>query len=193
MRSFLLAAAAATLMSGCASTPQAKFYTLGARPAQENAQTAPARLSISIDAVTVPELVDRPQMVVRIDATQVRIDEYARWAEPLKSQITNVLVADLAQALPGALVTGYGQWAGEAQSYHLQIDVQSFESAADMATIGTVWTVRSPKKGSAVSGRTVVHEPVSGQGYDALVDAHSRALAIISRDIAAAIRAGLAQ
>jgi len=122
MRSFLLAAAAATLMSGCASTPQAKFYTLGARPAQENAQTAPARLSISIDAVTVPELVDRPQMVVRIDATQVRIDEYARWAEPLKSQITNVLVADLAQALPGALVTGYGQWAGEAQSYHLQVD-----------------------------------------------------------------------
>ncbi len=105
-----------------------------------------------------------------------------------------MLAADLAQALPGALVAGFGQWAGVAQSFHLVVDVQSFESApGDTATLAVLWTVRSPKKGSSVSGRTVVHEPTNGPGYDALVDAHSRALASVSRDIAAVIRTGLAQ
>lgn len=194
MRSILLAAVAATLVSACASTPQAKFYTLGARAPQANVQAVPGPVSISIDAVTVPELVDRPQIVVRIDPTQVSIEEYARWAEPLKSQITNVLAADLAQALPGALVAGYGQWAGVPQSFHLNVEVQSFESAlGDTATLAALWTVRSPKKGSPVSGRTIVHEPTNGPGYDALVDAHSRALSVMSREIAAVIPSLISQ
>jgi hypothetical protein len=39
-----------------------------------------------------------------------------------------------------------------------------------------------------VSGRTTLREPVQGEGYDALAAAHSRALAGLSQDIAAAIR-----
>lgn len=189
MRSFLSIATLAVLISGCASSPQAKFYTLSARAQQEGVQTT-APVIIAIDTVTVPDLVDRPQIVVRIDATQVGIDEFARWAEPLKSQITRVLAADLAQSVPGALVSGDPQWAGEAQTYRVSVDVQSFESAlGDTATIVVLWTVRPPKAGEAVSGRSSVHEPASGQGYDALVDAHSRALATVSSDIARAIHA----
>jgi uncharacterized lipoprotein YmbA len=55
-------------VSGCANSPQAKFYTLSGRPLQERVQTA-ARVNIVIDAVTVPDLVDRPQFVVRIRVT----------------------------------------------------------------------------------------------------------------------------
>jgi len=39
------------------------------------------------------------------------------------------------------------------------------------------------------SGRTVAQEAAQGDSYDALAAAHSRALARMSRDIAAAIRA----
>ena len=39
------------------------------------------------------------------------------------------------------------------------------------------------------SGRTVAREAVQGEGFDALAAAHSRALAKMSADIAAAIRA----
>jgi uncharacterized lipoprotein YmbA len=191
MRFPLLVAASAVLTGGCADTPQAKFYTLSARPPQERAQTA-APVRISIESVTVPDLVDRPQIVVRVDATQVGIDEFARWAEPLKAQVTRVLAADLAQSVPGALVSGYPPWAGEARTYRVLVDVQSFESAlGDTATMVVLWTVHSPNPGDPVTGRTIVHEPTDGQGYDALVDAHSRALATVSADIARAIRATL--
>jgi uncharacterized lipoprotein YmbA len=191
MRSFSLTAALLLVMSGCTNSPQAKFYTLSARAPQERVQTA-TPVNIAIDAVTVPDLVDRPQFVVRIDATQVRIDEFARWAEPLKSQITRVLAADLAQSVPGALVSASSPRAEGAQTYHVWLDVQSFESApGEMASVAALWTVRPPKAGATVSGRTIVHEPAGAPGYDALVDAHSRALGTVSSDIASAIRSTL--
>jgi uncharacterized lipoprotein YmbA len=189
MRFLLPMVAMLVVVGGCRSSPQAMFYTLGATPPSASASARnSASVSIVVDAVTVPELVDRPQFVVRVDATQVRLDEYARWAEPLKSQISRVLVADLAQSMPGALVSGSSQWAGAVPTYRVSIDVQSFESAmGDTAMIAVLWTIRPPKQGAAVSGRTVVHEPANAPGYDALVDAHSRALAAVSRDIASAI------
>lgn len=191
-RAFSLAATMAVLvvLGGCAASPTSKFYTLS--PSQPPTQVAAARpLSIAIDAISVPDLVDRPQFVLKINADEVRIDEFSRWAEPLKSQIPRVLAADLAQSFPGALVSTYPQRSDEA-AYRVSVDVQTFESTpGDAVTVAALWSVRTPRKGATVSGRTVVHEPASGSGYEGLVDAHSRALATVSRDIAAAIRSTL--
>jgi hypothetical protein len=52
--------------------------------------------------------------------------------------------------------------------------------------------VRGPK-GAARSGRTVAREGVTDSSFDALAAAHSRALATVSEDIAAAIRAEAAR
>jgi uncharacterized lipoprotein YmbA len=179
------------LIGGCSTSPRASFYTLSAAPPpaggiQAAVQQPPLR--VTLDAITVPELVERPQFVLRTGATQVTIDEFARWADPLRSQISRVLAANLSQLLPGALVSGYAQAPDYAEEYRVRVDVQSFESApGEMATIAVLWSVRPPK-GATVSGRTIAHEPVSAPGYDALVDAHSRALATVSGDIANAIR-----
>ncbi|MBV8771344.1 MAG: hypothetical protein JO166_03270 [Deltaproteobacteria bacterium] len=40
------------------------------------------------------------------------------------------------------------------------------------------------------SGRTIANQTVQGQGFEALAVAHSLALTEVSKDIAAAIRAG---
>lgn len=180
-------AALALLASACASSPQATFYTLAARQPQERPQAA-GSVRISIDSVSVPDLVDRPQIVTRVDATQVNIEEFARWADPLEAQITRVLAADLAQSVPGALASGNLAWEAADETYHVSVDILSFESApGSMASIAALWTVRALKSGEPVSGRSMVHEPTDGQGYDALVQAHSRALAMVSSDIARAI------
>lgn len=180
-------AALAVLTSACASSPQATFYTLAAREPQERAQTAES-VRISIDSVSVPELVDRPQIVTRIDATQVDINEFARWADPLEAQITRVLATDLAQSVPGALASRNLDWEAPDETYHVSVDILSFESApGSMASIAALWTVRASKSGAPMSGRSMVHEPTDGQGYDALVQAHRRALATVSSDIARAI------
>ena len=194
MRTLLTTAVmlAAALANGCASSPQASFYTLSPGRAQEQTGTgtpAPATTwAIVMGAVTIPEIDDRPQFVRRVDPNRITLDEFSRWADPLKSQIRRVIAADLALQFPGALVSGYPQGVDAKLTYFVSVDVQSFESAPEAASVSVLWSVKPPKEGAPVSGRTVVSEPTGGQSNDALVAAHSRAMAAVSAAIATAIR-----
>jgi uncharacterized lipoprotein YmbA len=78
-------------------------------------------------------------------------------------------------------------------AYRVTVDIQRFESVpGEAATLDALWQVRrvgADTDAGATIGRTTLREPVQGEGYDALAAAHSRAIAGMSRDIAAAIRA----
>jgi uncharacterized lipoprotein YmbA len=188
-RLLLLMTCCATLTCGCASSPQSRFYTLSAQSSGPPAEApAPAPVTIVLTMVNVPEIVDRPQIVVRTSIDEVQFNEFDRWADSLKSQIRRVIVADLAAQFPGGIVYGSQGAVDLASAYQVSIEIQSFESApADAAAISMLWSIRPPK-GTSVNGRSVVHEPAGGPGYDMVVAAHSRALARASEDIAAAIR-----
>jgi len=181
-----LTSIALCFLAGCATSPASRFYTLSAVPVVEQRPSA-AHVEIAIDPVTVPELVDRSQIVTRVDANRVSIDEFARWAEPLKSQIPRVLAADLAQFIPGAIVSTYPQRVDD-NAYRVSMDVQSFDASTNGAvTLAVIWSIRPPNLGEKVSGRAVVHEIADRPGYDALIKAHSRALASVASDIAVAM------
>jgi uncharacterized lipoprotein YmbA len=186
---FLWTAILLTLFAGCATSPASKFYMLSPVQAVEQSveQSSDGHpITIAIDPVTVPELVDRSQIVTKLDANRVSIDEFARWAEPLKKQIPSVLAADLGRFIPGAIVSTYPQRVDD-NAYRISVDVEAFDSSANgTVTLAVIWSVRSPKGGENVSGRSVVHESAGGPGYDALVKAHSRALASVASDIAVA-------
>lgn len=180
---------AVVLFTACASSPQASFYTLSAQPLTQAAPVVSSGPSaIAIGAVTVQEIVDRPQIVVRTDANEVKFDEYARWADSLKNQIRRTVAADLAMQFPSAIVYGNAGAPDPASTYQVSVDVLSFESVpGTAATIVAQWSIRVPK-GEALNGRSVISEPTAGPGYDMLIAAHSRALARVSDDIAVAIR-----
>ena len=176
---------AAVVLAGCSSPPKTNFYTLSAAAAPARAD-ARSPYSVAIGPVGVPESLDRPQLVLRSGANQVAIAEFERWAGPLKSEIALAIAENLKPLLGGASVFTYPQGVGASVS--VSVDVQRFDSApGEAATIDVLWQVR-PAKGAARSGRSSVRE-AAGPGYDALVAAHGRALAAVSRDIAAAIRA----
>ena len=166
-------------LTACSSPPRERFYTLDVPETPVAADGAP---SITVGPVSIPELVDRPQFVVRVGSNQVAITEQARWAEPLRGAIARVVAANLAAALGARVV---GQRNGDAD-YRVTLDVQRFESG-DEALIDAAWTV-VPRNGERRSGRSVAREKPQRKEYDALVAAHSAALAAISREIAEAIR-----
>jgi len=188
-RAALLAVA---LLAGCGSSPKTNFYTLSSRTPPPAAPAAVAPYRVAIGAVAVPDVVDRPQLVTRSGANQLNLDEFSRWAEPLKSEIPRVIAANLSRELDGALVYTYPQSSTVAADCKVQIEVQRFDSVpGEAATVEVLWSVQ-PAKGQAKSGRAVVREAAGGAGNDALVAAHSRALAAVSVDIAAAVRAARA-
>jgi uncharacterized lipoprotein YmbA len=170
------------IVTACVGNPpRERFFTLEAPEPPIAAQTAP---TVSVGPVNVPDVVDRPQFVVRVGANQVSIAEQARWAEPLKSAIARVVAANLAGALSARVVSTREV----APDYRVILDVQRFESApGESVLIDSAWTI-VPKSGERRSGRSVVHQKTTGKDYDALAAAHSTALASISKEIAAAIR-----
>ena len=97
---------AVLVLAGCGSSPKANFYTLGSDAPPPRAPAAPYRIAIGI--VTVPDLIDRPQIVTRTGANQVTIDEFARWAEPLQGEIPRVIAANLADARTVAILAALG-------------------------------------------------------------------------------------
>lgn len=177
-------------LAGCASTPQEHFYTLGApvvvAAGLENQQ---AVVNVAIGPVTVPAIVDRPQMVLRLSDNQVLVMEQSRWAQPLEDELAQAVAADLAQQLGDLPVRVYPQNAGGDARYRVRIDVQRFESTPGAgAAIEILWAIRDAGNARLGEGRSVVREAAGDMGIDAVVAAHGRALAAVSRDIAAALR-----
>ncbi|MGA2788528.1 MAG: PqiC family protein [Verrucomicrobiota bacterium] len=183
---FLITCVAA-VAAGCASSPS-RFYTLNS---VANGDGSPApNYAVVVGPVSIPALVDRPQFVVQVATNRVQVDEFNRWAEPLNNNITRVVAGDLA-ALLGTPQVATAPLANFDPAYRVSIDIQRFESVRNKSVlVEAVWVVRRTTGGGATcSGRTVASEPVHGDGFDALAAAHSRALAKVSGDIAAVIRA----
>ncbi|WP_233873311.1 PqiC family protein [Paraburkholderia adhaesiva] len=176
-------------IAGCRS-PVATYYVMHG-DAQHADSPVPATMSVVVSPVTIPDVVDRPQIVTRTADNRIELNEFARWAEPLKADIARVIAADLAQRLNTARVSLYDLGAGAPPEWRVRVDIMSIDSVpGDAVTIDAQWAVRPPDSGATVLGKTVAREPVEGKDYAALVAAHERALGVISTDIAAAIRAG---
>jgi len=177
----------AAFAAGCSSTPPSNFYTLS----RTTAAAAPAsQLSVVVGPVSIPAIVDQPQMVVSTGANQIQIDEFHRWASPLASDISRVVAENLVTLLGTPRVSQFQQSLNAPGDYRVAIEVQSFVSEpGEAATLNAVWIVRRSKDGKSETGRTALREAATDKGYDALVAAHSRALARMSQDIADAVRA----
>ena len=185
-----VACLALLLAAACGSPPKERYYTLTAAPTAPAPAAGVSASSIAVGPVTLPEVLDQPQLVVQVAANQVAVYEFHRWASPLKSEIARVIAANLGQDLGTARVWAYAQTTLLNPDYQVLVDVQRIDPAlGDAVAIDALWTVRRAGGGAPKTGRSLVREPTSGAGFDALVAAYSRALARVSRDIDGAIRA----
>jgi uncharacterized protein len=176
----------AAIAVGCSTAPS-RFYSLTSTATADG--TPPTSAAVMVGPVTIPAAVDQPEFVVQVAPNRVQVDEFNRWVSPLNDSIAHAVAGDLVVLL-GTPEVANSQLANFAPDYRVTIDVQRFESIqGQAAVVEAVWTVRKTVGGEVRSGRTVAREPVQGQGFDALAAAHSQAIARMSGDIAAAIRA----
>lgn len=142
-RSVLSSAAASVLVLAACSSPRAAFYTLSPDATLERG-AADASVRVTVGPVTVPDLVDKPQIVTRRAQNEVIVNEYARWGEPLKENIARTLAADLSRLLGVDNVTVY-PYGADVKAYQVRVDVMRFESIpGDAVTLDAIWTIRAP-------------------------------------------------
>ena len=183
----ILIAFVAAAAVGCTASAPARFYNLDSTAKPDGAPAA--RAAVLVGPVSIPASVDQPEFVVQVAPNRVEVEEFNRWVAPLSDGIARAVAGDLTVLL-GTPDVATAPLANFNPSYWVTIDVQRFDSIRGQAALlEAVWTVRRTAGGETRSGRTVAREAVQGDGFDALAAAHSRALAKMSGDIAAAIRA----
>ena len=189
------------ILSACTSAPKTSYYFLSADP-NTSSLAKSNDLRVMVGPVTLPTLIDQPQLVVLDGKNQVNVFEFHRWAGSLKNDIGRVIAVNLSRDLDTTEVWNYSQSTQTQFNYQVFIDVQSLDSKRDEGvTVDVLWTIKptltkagemasskSKNKVPIMSGRSLVTEPVSSSGLDALVAAQSRAFSKVSKDIAKAIR-----
>ncbi len=145
--------------------------------------------AIAVGPITLPEMVDRPQLVVRVAANRVEILEAQRWAEPLKDEIPRLVARNLGRLLGSNRVSSYRQFAGAAPDYRVLLDIVRFDCLPGReVTVEAAWSLRRHAGGAARHGRSLLREQVQGEGYEPLVAALQRALVGLSGDLARAVQ-----
>jgi len=184
----------ALMIAGCrSSTPPVSFYTLASLPGIEmesHEQSAVSDITIGIGPVQLPQFLNRPQIVIRSGPNKLTVSEFHRWGGYLDQDFLRVLAQDISILLPTNRVIEF-PWENRADpDFRIAFNVQQFDGQpGNSVLLNVTWTIKEQKGTKALySKRSIIRQPVSGNDYEALIAAHSQALAALSREIAAAIK-----
>jgi uncharacterized protein len=189
-----LLTAGALALTGCAGVADpTRYYVLTATPAApgDSVRTTVSSTGVGVGPVVIPRYLDRAQIVTRGANDEVDISMYHRWAEPLESGIAQVLADDLAQQVGSERIAVF-PWRGAAArmlDYQVVVVVMRFEgSPGHQVMLDARWRLLGKDGKELVLKRSTINEPVTGNGYQALVLGMNRVLGTLAREIAAEIR-----
>jgi uncharacterized lipoprotein YmbA len=186
-------------LAGCVSlkrTPEARFFVL--RSVVEPPQAPPSVATgglVGVQPVRLPGHLERPQLVIWRAPSELYVDEFLRWSEPLDAGITRTLAEDLAALLPEQRVIRH-PWPGGAElrcRVAVEIEVFGQQQDGEIRLEGR-WALLPARvqRPLAFSSVSLTRGPLVAEGVAdprASVDAMSELIADLSRQIAAAVRA----
>ena len=176
-------------LSACAGkSASSKFYVLSSLP--QSALSPAEGTTIGVFPVAMPDYLDRPQIVTRVSENEIKIDEFSRWAEPLKESFTRALVQNLSTLLNTAKVIKTTGSTGFPMALQVGVEVVQFDGAlgGDVVLIVKWGLFGEEGKKLLLAKRSTFKEPTGAATYEALVAAESRIVAALSREVAEAIR-----
>jgi uncharacterized lipoprotein YmbA len=190
----------AVVIPGCANlgsgTAKSRYYVLSpaSPPAAQGAAAPAATLAapgpiVGVGPVEIPGYLDRPQMVTRTESTEITLEEFHRWAEPLGDMTARVLAQDIALSLPGSRTLLHPWGAAETVDARVQVTILRLDGFKGKdAVLEAAWLLSRGKGAPLLVRRSVLTETIGPDTYEALVAAWSRALAALGKEIAAAVR-----
>ena len=192
LRPLCMLLTAATLGSGCFGSKPTRFYMLssaGDRPATAVESTGVSRV-IAVGPVSIPDYVDRPQIVMRESANQVRLAGFDNWAGSLSDMVARVLLEDLTSQLPGDHIVAFPQGGAAVFDYRVAVQISRFDvntaGEAVVAASWRVWDQAGTKTRLSTSATT--HAESVGSTYQDRVAALSQAVADLGAEIARSLQ-----
>lgn len=195
MRNWTLAFVAAPLLvlSGCANDPPTNFYVLQALPetlTEEQQTEATKGIALGIGPVTLPQYLDRSQIVTRRSRNALTLEDFDQWAQPLTENFAKVLGQNLSLLIPTDRIAYFPWRRATRVDFQIIVDVNQFEGiAANQALLVARWSILNRDGERELLARQSRHvETAAGTGMEATVLALNKALDSLSEEIAEAVR-----
>lgn len=182
------------LLAGCRSAPPAQLGVLDAGMAVPTAARGNTP-TLVLALPNLPELLDRPQLVIRTHTNQVIFSDQVRWAEPLRQAIPRLMAQELGQRLnSGRVFVQSGNLQRLDPDYRLQLDVQRLDAIAGQGVDVDILWLLEPRQGKVLVGRTTLRQPLpatitAADGHLPFVETTRAALLQVARDVAGALAA----
>jgi len=180
------------LGAGCTGTTSpATFYSL--RPIDDSGSMQPTELSepmaIGIGPIKFPDELERAPIVTRTGRNRLEINEFHRWGGSLRMNFTRVMEENLALLMKTDKVMARPWERFFDPDVRVALDIRQFDGhLGEFASLNVTWMIVGPEGDkSLLVRRTIIQETVADESYDALVDAQSRAIAKLCREIAMAL------
>jgi hypothetical protein len=179
--------------SGCASSPPTRFYTLNSSvTAVQEIKPSPEDgcLSFGIGPIKIPNYLNQPKIVTWKGSNELTGAEFDRWAERLEDNLTRVLAKNLSNLLCTKTIVLF-PWRGKIPlDYRIEMEVLRLDgSLGGEVTLEAWWMVLSGDgKKMLLNKKSTFTETVAGKDYNSLVSAESRAVGLLSAEIAEAIK-----
>jgi uncharacterized protein len=186
---------ASLVAAGCGSSPPSRFYTLtSVAPAARSASLEPRTVSpgtasalLVLGRLTLPSVLDRPEIVTRLSATRIDYSDVRRWAAPLDQMARQVLSDDLASR------TGRPATMTDGTPLVLALEISQFDAdPSGQVTLDTRWAVTAAARDTpTMPAEHADLQVLPGPGDSADVAATmSRALAMLADRIVARLPPG---
>lgn len=174
--------------------PSTRFYLLESNPDSVlsfEGTNKEIPLSIGVGPITFPMYLDRPQMVTRMEGHELRVDEFNQWAEPLKANISRVMVENLSFLTGSERIYSHPLKRSDKVRLRIFLHLLQFEADADgYVTLRSIWRIVDSDEGQLLSEKqSNIVKPAAGTAAAQVVEAMSEALFELSGEIAGALTA----
>ena len=177
------------LLVGCASNAPSRYYVLSPLTAESKVAPEESCASVGIGPVKLPEYVNRPQIVTRTAPNELTLSYFDLWAEPLTDSVPRTLAEDVSRLICTKEVVLFPWRPSRVPDYRAEVELLQMDGTLGKTVfLEAWWSLSYGAEKARVTRKSTYSEPVAGQDYDALVQAHSRALAALSRDIVGALK-----
>jgi len=184
----LLAVLALTcILAACAESQPSRFYMLSSPPPAE-ASGSGKPLSVGVGPISMPEYLNRPQIVTREGETKLALAEFDRWGEPLGELFSQVMAANLSSLLKTERVYSLPRRRTASLDYQVEIDIYRFDAdQLGLIYLTARWSLYGKGGKKLLKTGTASLTEQAGRSPDALADGMSRVVERFSRSVASEI------
>lgn len=185
----VLALTLAGFIAGCATPADEHYYRLSYPAAP--ALPASASYEVVVDGVSIPDALNRPQLVLQKSSTEALIDDAQRWLAPLDEQLGQALIGQLRSKLPQAWVGADVKASQGMARYYLKLQVEQLLAPMDgggEVVLEANWSLLDGARQLQQRRHALIKMPRGGAGYETVAPAVSAAVEALATEIAQVIR-----